>query len=360
MLREAKRLMLKAFTIVFKEGLAEHEPDARPLFALLRLLAALRIVFFPRMIAKYQNLNVFEKLYNPTRRWEPLYFAIHKFHVCRNFTFGERFKCAMSHHEYEATNYNREYFEQVYPGNGILLWEKALDSVHFTLVLTTIDDNRHEGELCVILYADNSRLCMMSFCYVDASIFGLPSYHTMLISRNQTDATTARDVFDRNFKQSAPQLFCLFAVCGIAMSNDFRNVLAIRHDSQIAYDKKYESGFRNSYTELWERFGGVDVDGRTHLLDVPLKLSPLPLVNPTHRRRARCRRRNWDEIAQSACSALDSYRVAPATVRTYRPNGRSMSGTLVQIAEDAPAGAGVEGDEVGLFDAQSSKGQHWS
>jgi uncharacterized protein VirK/YbjX len=134
----------------------------------------------------------------------------------------------------------------------------------------------------------------------------------MLISRNQTDVSAARNMFDRSFKQSAPQFFCLFAVCGIAMSNGFGKVLAIRHDSQIAYDKAYESGFRNSYTELWERFGGVDVDGRAYLLDVPLKLNPLSLVNSTHRRRARYRRRNWDEIAQSACSALDRYRVVPA------------------------------------------------
>jgi uncharacterized protein VirK/YbjX len=319
--------MLKVFAIVFKEGLAEHEPAVKPLFALLRLLAALRVVFFPDLITKYQNLRVFEKLYNPTRSWEPLYFAIHKFHVCRNFTFRQRFKCAIIHHEYEAKNYNLQYLQQLYLGNGILLWEKSVDSVHFKLVLTAIDNNRHEGELCVILYADNSRLCKMSFCYLDANIFGMLSYPTMLISRNQTDVTIARDVFDRSFKQSVPQFFCLFAICGIAMSNGFRNVLAIRHDSQIAYDKKYDSSFRNSYTELWERFGGVDVDGRTHLLEVPLKLSPLPLVNATHRRRARCRRRNWDEIAQSACSALDSYRLAPATVGTYRPNGRSMSAT---------------------------------
>jgi hypothetical protein len=168
----------------------------------------------------------------------------------------------------------------------------------------------------------------MSFCYLDANIFGLRSQSTLLITRNQTDVTAARDLFDRNFKQSVPQFFCLFAVCGIAMSNGFKKIMAIRHDSQIAYDKKYESGFRNSYTELWERFGGVDVDGRTYLLDVPLELSPLSLVNPTHRRRARSRRRNWDEIAQSACSALDGYRVSPAPVRTHSADGRSMSATL--------------------------------
>jgi uncharacterized protein VirK/YbjX len=308
--------MVKAFTIVFNEGLVENDSVVRPLVAFLRVLAALRMVFFPRMITKYQKLNILEKLSNPGRRLDPLYFAVHKFHVCRSFTFRERFQSAMGHHEYEARNYKSEYLEQVYQGDGILLWEQEVGHVRFTLVLTAIDDNRHEGELNVVLSADDIRLCRMSFCYLNAKIFGLQSCSTMMISRNQTDITVARDVFDKNFKLTAPQYFCLFAVCGIAKSNGFRNILAIKHDSQIAYDKKYESGFRNSYTELWERFGGVDVGGRTYRLDVPLKLSPLSLVNPAHRRRARRRRRNWDEIAQSACSALDRYRVVPAPART--------------------------------------------
>jgi uncharacterized protein VirK/YbjX len=311
--------MLKAFAVAFNEELAECDSVFTPLRAFLRLLAAARIMFFTEVILKYKRLGVLEKLFNPVQKWDPLYFAVHKFHLCRSFIFRERLQCAMYHHEYEERNFKREYFGQIYSSDGIQLWKQVVGNVHFSLTLTATDDNRHEGELSVILYAGNIRLCRMSFCYLDANIFGLRSHSTMLISRNQTDVTAARNLFNQSFKQSAPQFFCLFAVCGIAMSNGFTNVLAIRHDSQIAYDKKYESGFRNSYTELWERFGGVDVDGRTYLLDVPLKLSPLPQVNPTHRRRARCRRRNWDEIAQSAFSALHSYRVAPAPVRTHRP-----------------------------------------
>jgi uncharacterized protein VirK/YbjX len=325
-------IMLKVFTIVFNEELAKSDSVLTSLRAFLRLLAASRIIFFSDVVLKYKQLCVLEKLFNPIRMWDPLYFAVHKFYLCRSFSFRERLQCAMYHHEYDQHNYKLEYFDQIYSSDGIRLWERVVGEAHFTLALTATDFNRHEGELSVVLSANNTRLCLMSFCYLDANIFGLRSHSTMLISRNQTDITPVRDMFDRCFKKTTPQFFCLFAVCGIAMSNGFRNVLAIRHDSQVAYDKKYESGFRNSYTELWERFGGVDVDGRTYLLHVPLKLSPISLVNPTHRRRARCRRRNWDEIAQSARSTLDGYRVAPAPVRTH-PNGRSMSATLAQIAE---------------------------
>jgi uncharacterized protein VirK/YbjX len=304
--------MLKALTIVFYEGLVDDHSILGSLFAFRRLLVAARVLFFPSVVFKYKYLGVMDKLFNSTRRWDPLYFVVYEFYLCRKFSFRERLQCAMTHHQYEARNYEREYFNQIYSSGGVRLWERVVGDAHFTLTLIATDFNRHEGELSAVLSANNVRLCLMSFCYLDANIFGLRSQSTMLISRNQTDVTSFREMFDHCFKQSTPQFFCLFAVCGIAMSNGFRNVLAIRHDSQVAYDKKYESGFRNSYTELWEKFGGMDVDGRTYLLDLPLKLSPLSLVNPTHRRRARRRRRNWDEIAQSACSALDRYRVAPA------------------------------------------------
>jgi hypothetical protein len=105
----------------------------------------------------------------------------------------------------------------------------------------------------------------MSFCYLNADIFGLSSGMTMLISRNQTDRTPARALFDRCFKQNAPQLFCLAAICGIAASNEFKGLLAIKHDSQIAYDETFDSGFRNSYTALWAKFDAVEIERHVYM-----------------------------------------------------------------------------------------------
>jgi len=150
----------------------------------------------------------------------------------------------------------------------------------------------------------------MSFSYLNGAIFGLSSGMTMLISRNQTDRTPARTLFDRGFKQNTPQLFCLAAVCGIAVSNEFKAVLAIKHDSQIAYEEVFDPGFRNSYTELWEKFDAVEMERHVYRLGVPLNLRRLESVESGHRARARNRRRCWDDIFQSACSCMSNYRIA--------------------------------------------------
>ena len=119
-----------------------------------------------------------------------------------------------------------------------------------------------------------------------------------------------------------------------AMANEFKTVLAIKHDAQIAYDETYDAGFRNSYTALWETFDAAEIDRHVYMLDLPLKLRPLQSVNPVHRRRARERRSHWDDIMQSARSSM----------LIYLAKG---------VALDIPRQPGWEGDFGRYFSSQA-------
>ena len=298
--------MLKALSIVYHEEIAEGTAYS----TFFRFLAALRIVLFPNTMFKFHSMELTSKLDNSIRTCDPLYFLVHKYHISKHFSLRQRVQAAMDHHKYEIQNYNSEYARQVYHSDGILLWERVVDNLKCTIVLIATDDNRHEGDLSVILSVNNTRLSRMSFSYLNGNIFGLPSQMTLLISRNQSDRTLVRDLFDQCFKRNTPQLFCLAAVCGIALSSEFKTMLAIKHDSQIAHEEKFDSGFRNSYTTLWERFGGVEIERHVYMLNVPLDLRPLRLVESSHRVRARNRRRYWDDISQSARSCIINHRIA--------------------------------------------------
>jgi uncharacterized protein VirK/YbjX len=296
-------LMLKAFAIVYRERLAAGTPYS----SILRLLAALRILLFPYGVLQFHSMEILKKLCSPTRAHDPLYFLVHNYYISRHFTLWQRVQCAMTHHQFELKNYSCEYARQVYRSSGVLLWERSVDNLRFTIVLIATEDNRHEGDLSVILSVDNIRLCRMSFCYLNALIFGLTSRTTMLISRNQTDRLPSRDLFNRCFKQNTPQLFCLSAICGIAMANEFEAVLAIKHDAQIACEETFDSGFRNSYSALWEKFDAVEIDWHVFMLKVPLNLRPVGQASRVHRRRARARRQYWDEIVQSTRLSVAKY-----------------------------------------------------
>jgi uncharacterized protein VirK/YbjX len=317
--------MLKALATVYREGLAERAFC----FTILRCVFGLRIMFFSNAVFQFDSMKVFDKLRHPTRKHDPLYFLVHHYYVSKRFTLRQRLQVAMSHHKYELEAYGSEYMRQVYRSDGILLWERFFENLHFTIALIATPDNRHEGDLSVILSVNGIRLCRMSFCYLNANIFGPSSHMTMLISRNQTDQTSSRDLFDRCFKQNTPQLFCLFAVCGIAITNGFKSVFAIKHDAQIAYEQSHDSGFRNSYTALWEKFDAVEIDRHVYMLNVPLKLRPVGVVNPVHRRRARARRGYWDEIVHGVRSSMAQYRTVPSPEQTFEvaPRGGPLSAT---------------------------------
>ena len=76
-------------------------------------------------------------------------------------------------------------------------------------------------------------------------------------------------------------------------ADEFSTMLAIKHDAQIIYKESLDTGFRNSYTALWEKFDAVEIDRLVFMLGVPLNLRPVGLVSADHRRRARDRRQCW-------------------------------------------------------------------
>jgi uncharacterized protein VirK/YbjX len=312
-------LILKALLVSCREELARS--DGTVFSAIRRVINGVRILFFPRAIARFKSMNLMEKLKHPTREYDPIYFIVYRYYISKQFTISQRMQIAMDHHHYESLFFNSEYIRQTYRSDGILLWEQSFDDLRFTIDMIATSDNRNEGELSVVLSVNNVKLSMMSFCYVNRNLFGLSSSMTLIISRNQTSRTSSRELFDQRFKQNTPQFFCLSAICGIAMTNEFSTIFGIKHEAQIIYKKSLDSGFRNSYTALWEKFEGVEIDQHVFMLSVPLSLRPVGLVSGGHRRRARARRHYWDQIVQSTCSSLARYRtLSSANTPSEKPS----------------------------------------
>jgi uncharacterized protein VirK/YbjX len=239
-------LILTALKIVYREELGR--PQGTVYSAIIRLINGARILLFPRAVDQINSMNVVGKLKHPTRNHDPLYFLVYRHYISKRFTISQRVQVALDHHKYESRFYNSEYIRQAYRSGGILLWERSFDDLHFTIVLIATPDNRNEGK---------------------ADVFGLSPYTTMLISRNQRSRTSFRDAFNKCFKQNTPQLFCLSAVCGIAMTNEFRTIFGIKHDAQIIYKETLDTGFRNSYTALWEKFNATEIDHQVFIAERP-------------------------------------------------------------------------------------------
>jgi uncharacterized protein VirK/YbjX len=225
-------------------------------------------------------------------------------YLSRYFTLAQRIDCAITHYSFEAQNYGPTYRRSVYQSpRGLVLWHRVEDGTGYTITLRATEDKRREGDLSVYCFVNDTRVCRVSFSYVNGSLFGLQRERTMFVTRSQTDRNSELQRFRDTFKQNSPPYFCLASVCGIAMANGMRGIFMIKDDAQMGYAEQYAEGFRNSYSALWEAFGAQEIEHRhAYALSIPLKLNPLSVVK--HRGRAIARRRFWLEIALNTRKAM--------------------------------------------------------
>jgi hypothetical protein len=151
----------------------------------------------------------------------------------------------------------------------------------------------------------------MSYTIVDAVSFGMNRGPILFITRNQVAQGPELDLFREVFPQNSPPYFCLAAISGIACANGFKSIAAIKSEAQLAYQQRYDSGFRNSYCNFWSHFGAKEVDHQAYLMEVPPVLAPLSSVKSKHRGRANSRRKHWARIMHLAQHTVYAHRVEP-------------------------------------------------
>jgi uncharacterized protein VirK/YbjX len=254
-------------------------------------------------LVRFRPIAIFKILWSlkPKELWSLNFMRPY---LSRNFTVAQRIDCAITHYSFEGRNYGPTYHRSVHQSpRGLVLWHRVVEGTRYTITLLATEDKRREGDLSVLCFVNDTRVCRVAFSYVNGSLFGLRTGRTMFVTRSQTDRNPELQRFRDTFKQNSPPYFCLASACGIAMANGMRTIFMIKHDAQIEYAERYEEGFRNSYSALWEAFGAREIDHRhAYMMSIPLKLNPLSSVK--HKGRAIGRRRNWLEIAHSARQAM--------------------------------------------------------
>jgi uncharacterized protein VirK/YbjX len=241
-------------------------------------------------------------------------------YLSRHLTTRQRIDSLVYHHEFERGQYLPSYRSHVYDGSGILLWRSSSPDIRCEIRLETGNDNRWEGELSVVLYLNGARLSVMSFSYVDSTVFGQRSAPTIFIAQNQSGREPEqRKSFQIAFNSSAPPYLCLAAISGIAMAHGMQSLCAIRHDAHPAWEPKHDGHLHNSYNKFWSAFHAIELDRQACEIAVPLASVPLEQVKSKHRKRASDRRKEWQEIAASSCLAMASHRLERVRIEAGHP-----------------------------------------
>ena len=259
----------------------------------------------PDKLAQLLELELVKNALLPARGAEAFSFLTRARFLARSLGLEQRVDCAHHHYAYEQATFSSAYVDAVYRGEGLELWSAASEDHVFAIRLLLANDNLFEGLLSVVAFVDRQRVCVLSFSYVDAAIFGAPPGVTVFVTRKQSGRHPEElQAFARAFHHSSPPYFCLAALAGIALAIETRAIAAIRHDAHPSWEPAETDAMRTSYDGFWAVFQATELDEKAYRIPVPLEPGDLAEVSTKHRRRAKLRRQHWSEVTESACAAL--------------------------------------------------------
>jgi uncharacterized protein VirK/YbjX len=298
--------MVTTVGVVLRESRRPMERQHR----LGRMVAALRVTFFPGLVRELRDADFMSECLRHTPARDTFFFLTHKYYLAKTLTLRQRTAAALFHSEHETRTLDEEYRRLVYHQDGMTLWSRQIDENQFEIRLATSEDNRHEGDLSVRLEVNGTLVCRMSYSIVDGSLFGVTG-PVIFVTRNQTSPGRCRDIFRDTFRQNAPPYFCLAAIVGAALGLGMESLAVIRSETQIAFEPQYVTGFKNSYCHFWAHFDARDAGEHGYLLEVPPYVAPLSTVKRGHRARAQTRRRYWNEITAAVQATFEEHRLLP-------------------------------------------------
>lgn len=302
-----------------------------PRAAAMRALASARMVAFPSLVRDMTAQRFLDAVARKRgidgAPWDPFHCLSHPDYLVRGWSLEKRFRAALYHYRVESQAIDPALVERIYAPDGFTLWSSEVDGHAFSITLRLPPQDTVEGDLLLRLIADGRPIGNMCFVWADRAMFGDgPSRPAPFITRNQTHVHAELATFRACFKQNSPPYFLLAALAGIGLAFGMDEVYAIESTSQVSFEAQYESSFRNSYDEFWEKYNATRPVPEAFRLALPLQLRDLSELRSKHRSRAEQRRRAWGEVSQAATSALSGYWRGLPEMRAQPPSHDARTG----------------------------------
>jgi uncharacterized protein VirK/YbjX len=313
-----------------------------------RLIASLRVLGFPglmrRMSAEGYLHHVGRKRGHDGEPWDPFHFMSHAGYLARGYTLAQRFRAALHHYRFEAETFDEAMLKMLYSPQGFTLWSAEVDGHRFAMRMGLAGEETLEGDLYLRLFTDDQQIGSMNFVWADAAMFGGASRPTIFITRCQTHMWPELQTFRACFKQNSPPYFALAALAGVGQLLGMTDLYAVHGLLQMHYEPKYESSFRNSYDEFWEKFSAERVRPEAFRMPLPLALRDLAQLKSKHRSRAEGRRRAWGHVGEAAAAAMARHLRAadqPAAAR-HRAVASALGAQVKALCAAALLAEGLE------------------
>jgi len=276
----------------------------------LSILRPLRVLAYREAHRKLLALPVY-KQFGATMllREDPFHHLSHGRYLRQGLTVRQRVQYVYQHYAFESRQWTDDYLQAVYGGLGLELWRSDGGGAVVTIRLEAGMRDAPEGDLSIVLSADNAALHRISFSWLADTQDGTV---TPFLASSQTaprsSNTEALFAFKRDFPQNSPAFFCFAAVEGVARVVGCTAILAVRSHEQIYARKGHDTAqFKRSYDNFWRALGGWDCGRQGFLVPLPAHQTPLSKLSSSHRWRAQKRRRHWKAIEAATVETLEPF-----------------------------------------------------
>jgi uncharacterized protein len=276
---------------------------------LLSILRPLRALAHREAHRKLLALPVYNQFGATMLREDPFHHISHRYYLRQGLTVRQRVQYVYQHYAFESRQWTDDYRQAVYGGTGLELWRSHGGGAVFTIRLKAAGRDAQEGDLSIVLSADNAALHRINFSWLADTHDGTVK---PFLASSQTGPRSSNSealfAFERDFPQNSPAFFCFAAVEGIAHVAGCTAMLAVRSHEQIWARKGRDTAhFKSSYDNFWRALGGWDCGRQGFLVPLPAHEKPLSKLSGSHRKRAQKRRRHWKAIEAATVDTLEPF-----------------------------------------------------
>ena len=290
--------------------------------ACLRVFRRAKFLFMPKLYKQLLRNAAYQSHIEKVDENDSIFFLAHRYYLAKGLTGAQRSQIALHHYEHEMNSFDQDYYENVYRGQGLMLWSTKVDDIVFDIRLMPGNDVLYEGACSIVFHINGERICVVSYTLVPLELF-LPTHSTLknaqsfgksifFVSRKQSTGDHAyQKDFNRVFDRTTPVHLCFGAFTAIAIAQGHSSFIGISPEIHPSIRAGLEKFFDVAYSQFWDSLDGKKISPYGYLMELPMSMTSLDVLDAKARKRAIARRQHIDNVYVQASTIIQKNLLDP-------------------------------------------------
>jgi len=229
-------------------------------------------------------------------------------YLARNFDDETRRLCCLFHHSWMLENLCADRVHEMLIKKPPI-WSENMGEHRYVAALHMERFVSREGELSLELFFDRKMICVGSFSFLPARLFGLEGAEVLLVSRIQGGKERIDDIrlATKTMSDVAPRAVIFALLTGIARAVGVNHVIAVSAENHADFVPLHSEALHQQYDDFYLALGAVGPQNGFYIYDVAAAKKPLNAQKVGHRVRTRRKRQLKEKISDAAKDSFSSW-----------------------------------------------------